>query len=224
MNEILLDLKKAVNSIPEFYYTMPTVNVINDNLDIDNDEFKFYERRFVAQLKSEYDKLINDGSTGNYNEVHTDFEVIKRYIYTDYPDKSIEATYKKLNNKNNNKTFKTITTIPDFFIHKQQDNREEEFQKLAVEAKTTNQLDGEDFFLDLFKLNVYVEKYNFQNGVYLIANNNSNTVRQLAISYLKQRLYLAPNKSDRIYLFIKPNFNSDVEIIKLIDLLSPRQR
>jgi len=218
MNEILIDLKNAVNSIPEFYYTMPTVNVINDNLDIDNDKLKRYERRFVAQLKSEYDKLINDGSTGNYKEVNTDFEVIKRYIYTDNPDESIEATYIKLINKNDNKTFQTITTIPDFFIHKQQDNREEAFQKLAVEAKTTSQIDDDDFFLDLFKLNVYVEKYNFQNGVYLIANNNSNTVRQLAKSYLKQRLYLAPHNRDRIYLFIKPNFNSDIEIIKLIDV------
>lgn len=218
MNEILIDLKNAVNSIPEFYYTMSTVNIINDNVDIDNDELKFYERRFVAQLKSEYDKLINDGSTGNYEEVNTDFEVIKRYIYTDNPDKSIEATYKKLSNKDDNKTFQIITTIPDFFIHKQQDNREEAFQKLVVEVKTTSQLDKDDFFLDLFKLNVYVEKYNFQNGVYLIANNKSKTVRQLAKSYLQQRLYLTPHNRDRIYLFIKPNFNSDIEIIKLIDL------
>lgn len=218
MNEILLDLISAVNSIPEFYYTMPTVSVLNDNLEIDNNELKNYERRFVAQLKSEYDKLINDGPTGNYQEVNTDFEVIKRYIYTNNPDKSIEATYKKLNNKNDNKTQQTITTIPDFFIHKQQDNREEEFQKLAVEAKTTSQLDEDDFFLDLFKLNVYVEKYNFQNGVYLIANNDSNTVRQLAVAYLQQKLYLAPHNRDRIYLFIKPSFNSDIETVKLIDL------
>jgi hypothetical protein len=218
MNEILIDLKNAVNSIPEFYYTMPTVSVINDNLNIDNDESKYYERRFVAQLKSEYDKLINDGSTGNYKEVKTDFEVIKRYIYTQNPDRSIIATYEKLSKKNINKTFQTITTIPDFFIHKQQDNREEVFQKLAVEAKTTSQLDEDDFFLDLFKLNVYVEKYKFQNGVYLIANNNSNTAIQLAKSYLQQRLYLAPHNKDRIYLFIKPTFNSDIEIIKLIDL------
>jgi hypothetical protein len=218
MNEILLDLTNAVNSIPEFYYTMPTVSILNDNLDIDNEEIKYYERRFVAQLKSEYDKLIKEGSTGNYEEVNTDFEVIKRYIYTDNPDKSIEATYKKLSNKNDNKTFQTITTIPDFFIHNQQDNREEAFQKLAVEAKTTDQLYEDDFFLDLFKLNVYVEKYNFQNGVYLIANNNSNTVRHLAKSYLRQRLYLAPHNKNRIYLFIKPNYNSDIETIKLIDL------
>ncbi len=218
MNEILFDLKNAVNSIPDFYYTMPTVSILNDNLDIDNEEIKYYERRFVAQLKSEYDKLIKEGSTGNYEEVNTDFEVIKRYIYTDNPDKSIEATYKKLSNKNDNKTFQTITTIPDFFIHKQQDNREEAFQKLAVEAKTTDQLNEDDFFLDLFKLNVYVEKYNFQNGVYLIANNNSNTVKQLAKSYLRQRFYLAPNNKDRIYLFIKPNYNSDIETFKLIDL------
>lgn len=65
---------------------------------------------------------------------------------------------------------------------------------------------------------VYVEKYNFQNGVYLIANNNSNTVKQLAKSYLRQRFYLAPNNKDRIYLFIKPNYNSDIETFKLIDL------
>ncbi len=218
MNDILEDLKQAVNSITEFYYTMPTVSVINDTLSIDTDEIKVYERRFVAQLKSEYDKLICNGSTGNYKEVNTDLEVIKKYIYYNTPDPLVSSTYKKLNNRDSKKAFETIITIPDFFIHKHQDNFDEIHQKLVVEAKTTAQLDIDDFFLDLFKLNVYVEKYNFQNGVFLVTNNNVTRVMQLAKEYLKQKLYLAPSRKDRIYLFIKPTFNSDIEIVKLVDV------
>ena len=218
MNEIITDLKKAINSIPVFYYTMPTVSVLNDNLNIDTDETKLYERRFVAQLKSEYDKLINNGSTSNYEQVNTDLEVIKKYIFSDNPDASIVSTYNKLNDKNSNEAFLSITTIPDFFIHKQQDNFDEIHQKLAVEVKTTAQLDEDNFFSDLFKLNVYVEKSNFQNGVFLVTNNSSTSIKQLAKQYLRQRLYLAPLNKDRIYLFIKPNFNTDIEIIKLVDV------
>lgn len=45
MNEVLIDLRNAVNSIPEFYYSIPTVRILNDDLQIDIEEIKNYERR-----------------------------------------------------------------------------------------------------------------------------------------------------------------------------------
>lgn len=217
MNKILLDLKKSINSISRFYYDMPTVFFEDDNLNIDFDDIKYYERRFVAQLKSEYDKLIINGATGNYKEVNTDLEVIKKYIYTENPDQSIKATYNKLCNENN-KIIKSITTIPDFFIHKHQNEKNNINQKLIVEVKTKPNIDENDFFLDLFKLNIYVEKYNFQNGVFLILNNEITRVQTLAKNYLKRRLYLAPINRDRIYFYIKSSFQADIKTIKFIDI------
>jgi hypothetical protein len=217
MNEILKDLNKALDSVSEFYYGMPTVVLENDNLDVDEEEIKYYERRFVAQIKSEYDKLIANNETENYEDVNTDLEVIKKYIYSE-PDNKIVETYKKLNQKNDNKTFKSITTIPDFFIHKEQDNKEKTYQKLVVEAKTAENIDETDLFLDLFKLNVYAEKYNFQNCVFIITNNETNRVKKLSKKYLTSKLYLSPNNLKNIYLFIKPKFGEKTEVIRLIDL------
>ncbi|MDO6390997.1 hypothetical protein Q4E40_12720 [Pontibacter sp. BT731] len=218
MNDILNDLQVAINAIEEFYYAMPSVNVVDNKLHIDLVEQKHYERRFAAQLKSEYDQLIRYGVTGDYKEVRTDLEVIKRYIYSSNPDPSITASFEKLYRQDSNKAFDTITTIPDFFIHKQQDNFEEAFQKLIVEIKTAPNIEENEMFSDLFKLNVYVEKYNFQNGVFLITNNASERVKILAKKYLQQRLYLAPSKRERIFLFIKPSFESQIEIVKLTEL------
>jgi hypothetical protein len=219
MNEILNDLHKAIDSIEEFYYTIPNVKVINDKISLNDNEFKFYERRFAAQLKSEYDRLIRNGITGTYKEVRTDLEVIKKYIFTSHLDHKIKNSFSKLYNKDSDKTFETITTIPDFFIHKQQDNFDEDFQKLIVEIKTTPNLNETDLFFDLFKLNIYVEKYKFQNGVLLIVNNELNKIEKFTKSYLNQKYYIAPKNHDRIYLFVKENFTTPTILIKLDDLV-----
>lgn len=218
MNEVLKDLYTAINLIEEFYYVMPDVKVENDEISVNDNEFKFYERRFAAQLKSEYDRLICGGITGTYKEVRTDLEVIKKYIYTNHPDHNIENSFSRLIDKDSYKMFNTITTIPDFFIHKQQDNFDENFQKLIVEIKTTPKLNETDLFFDLFKLNIYVEKYNFQNGVLLIVNNELNKIKKIAKSYLNQNYYIAPKNYDRIYLFVKEQFATSIIVIKLVDL------
>lgn len=219
MNETLQDLITAINRIPGFYYSMPAIAVHNDNLATStrSEEVKYYERRFVAHLKSEYDNLIKNGATENYQDVNTDLEVIKKYIYSERPDNAIVDAYKKLTGRDNKKTFDTITTIPGFFIHKEQDDWDEEFQRLAMEVKTLPAINTDDFFLDLFKINVYVEKYHFQNGVYLLVNNDFLRIEELTNDYKREGLYLAPTGQERIHLFVKTDYNSDVKIFNLID-------
>lgn len=218
MNEVLTDLKTALNSIDPFYYEMPEVSISSKGMHVDEDSVKNYERRFVAQLKSEYDKLIEGGSTGDYQQVHTDLEVIKRYIYSETKDNAIVSSYNRLRDIDHDRAFNVIKTIPDLFIHNKQDNRDEIHQKLVVEAKTTREVNEEALFFDLFKLNVYVEKFNFQNGVLVVLHNDPGTIKKVAKKYLRKRFYLAPKNREKIYLFIKPDADSDLEMIRLVDI------
>ena len=217
MNQVLQDLINAINNIPESYYEMPTVAVQADNLVTTSRDSKKYERRLVAQLKSEYDNLIRTGLTGDCNQVETDFEVIKNYIFCPVPDAQIVKTHNKLVKRDSDKTISAITTIPDFFIHKEQNNLDDESQKLAVEVKTAPTVNPNDFFLDLFKLNVYVEKYNFQNGVCLLINNDINRIKGLINRYKQEDFYIADTRHKRIYFFIKADYNSKIEILNLTD-------
>lgn len=219
MNNVLTDLANAINAIPDFYYRMDDVSINEDTLTINAELSKHYERRFVSQLKSSYDAIISNGSFEDYSNVYTDSEVIKKYIYSNNPDTLISESYNMLLHKvNRGKVIDVITTIPDFLIHHAQSDWDYNNQKLVVEAKTNPNLKFEEFALDVFKLNVYAEKHNFQNSVYLIVHNNLEQLEQLFQIYAEEGLYLAPNQLQNIYLFLKPEYGRELEIYKFSSL------
>jgi len=226
METILTDLITALNNIDKKYYEMQNVTFNNGILEFDSDEeLKNYERRFMIEFAIQYSKLFEEDTNKLYNGTQTDFEIPKKYMYYGNPDEKIKDTYEKLNNKeykSGSKSeimFKYFTTIPDFLIHKNQNNFDEEFQKLIVEAKTNPSSSKIEIFKDIFHINIYAEKYNYQNCVILLINYpKSNWLNDLR-SYLANRYYLASSqKQKRIFVVFKENYESEPTFNSLVEL------
>ena len=93
MNEILVDLACCITNIRKFYYEVNDAWVDDNQLSFDINDSRPYERRFVAELKSQFDQIIEEGRImSNYDERYTDFELPKR-IKT---DNEILSIYNKI--------------------------------------------------------------------------------------------------------------------------------
>ncbi|WP_343662604.1 hypothetical protein [Chryseobacterium mucoviscidosis] len=226
MNTILNDLITALNNIDQKYYEMQNVTFNNGILEFDSEEdLKYYERRFMIEFSVQYSKLFERDTNQLYNGTQTDFEIPKKYMYYAEPDEKIKDTYEKLsykeykNGANSGIMFKYFTTIPDFLIHKSQNNFDNEFQKLIVEAKTNPNSSKIEILKDIFHINIYAEKYNYQNSVIILINYPKiNWLKDLR-SYLANRYYLASyEKQKRIFVVFKENFESEPTINSLVEL------
>ena len=213
MNEILVDLACCITNIRKFYYEVNDAWVDDNQLSFDINDSRPYERRFVAELKSQFDKIIEDGRImSNYDERYTDFELPKR-IKTDY---EILSIYNKIRGTNEHKS--EIKTIPDFFIHKEQENMKTENQLLVVEVKTALNIHRTELFMDWFKSCVYVKFFNYQVAVSLILNNSVDEVKSKVKEYFDEINYLPEECIDKVWLFIKSGYNEGLTMIKLSDL------
>jgi hypothetical protein len=218
-NKIIDDLCKVVDSIEEFYYSMPTVHIKNNELKVVFDDLKNYERRFTGALFSNYRALIEDNVL--YQGTRPDMEVIKPYIYgtpTEI-DNEIKSTYQRLVMSGLKEDPNKFITVPDFFIHKGQENSEEKYQHLIVEVKTYKDLSMIDFHFDLFKLNFYNEKGNYRNAVALVVNSDKSKIISWAKSYLTNNYFRSRKNFDKIYLLIKKSYKDEIEVVKLSDLV-----
>ena len=213
MNEILVDLACCITNIRKFYYEVNDAWVDDNQLSFDINDSRPYERRFVAELKSQFDQIIEEGRImSNYDERYTDFELPKR-IKT---DNEILSIYIKIRGTNEHKS--EIKTIPDFFIHKEQENMKTENQLLVVEVKTALNIHPTELFMDWFKSCVYVKYFNYQVAVSLILNNSVDKVKSKVKEYFDEINYLPEECIDKVWLFIKPGYNEGLTMIKLSDL------
>lgn len=218
MNEVLDDLKIALANIEERYYLIKRTAFVGDAIVVSSDTSATYERNFISRLNVKFDSYIN--SSGRTYNLTTDIEVLKPFIYNNENTESeIFKTYSNLKKNYTNEIATSLTTIPDFVFHLNEKNLEEENQKLIIEAKTSEILDNFHFSIDLFKLNIYVDKFNFQNAVFLIVNNDIDLVKKRLKFYLLNKYYMSTVNLEKIYFFIKKDFNSELEEIKLSDLL-----
>ena len=226
MNTILHDLITALNNIDKKYYELQNVAFNNGILEFDSEEnLKNYERRFMIEFTVQYSKLVELDTNEIYNGTQTDFEIPKKYMYSDNSDAKIRNTYERLHNKesksdsNSEIMFKYFTTIPDFLIHKNQNNFDEEFQKLIIEAKTNPSPSKIEVFKDIFHINIYSEKYNYQNSVILLINYSKNSWLADLRRYLANRYYLASTeKQKKIFVIFKENYEAEPIINSLFEL------
>ena len=212
MKNILVDLAIAISDINEFYYSVSEADCEDDILCVNNDEVKIYERRFVAEMKSKFDmNIANNQTISNcYTDKHTDFELTKTVI----GNQDLCTIYKKITGK----SIVDLQTIPDFFIHKSQDDMSEENQILTVEVKTSKKTSKKALYLDWFKTCVYADKFNYQVSVSLVVNQPVDDIIQKAKEYLKEYNYLPQKCIERVWLFIKPSYDSALTMVKLSDL------
>ncbi len=112
---------------------------------------------------------------------------------------------------------------PDFVIHTSHSNSGSNYegQCLIMEAKTTSNLKQDDFNWDLFKLNLYVEKLDFDTAVYLIVNTTLSDVKKMIRNYTywhSDKLEI-PNQKNRvphIYFLIQEKVDEMPKIYELI--------
>lgn len=225
MNTILNDLIKAVRNIPKQFYETQDISYKNGTLKKGSEELKCYERRFMIQFSIQYSKILENDTNSVYMGTQTDFEIPKKYIYSSESDEKIRDTFEKLNKKesksnlNSEIMFKYFTTFPDFLIHKSQENNENEFQKLIIEAKTNPQPSKVEIFKDIFHINIYSEKYNYQNCVILLINYPKNKWLADFRSYLANQYYLASiQKQESIFIVFKESFEAETTTHSLIEL------
>lgn len=114
---------------------------------------------------------------------------------------------------------------PDFLIHLSHDNPCENYegQYMIMEAKTTSKLKQEDFDWDLFKLNLYVEKLDFDTAIFLIVNTSCSDVATMVNNYkfwysdkLDSTKQEAKRNDPHIYFLIQGNVKEEPKIYELI--------
>ncbi|MDT0676473.1 hypothetical protein [Autumnicola musiva] len=226
MNTPLSDLITALDNIDRKYYQMQNVAFKNGILEFDSDEeLKSYERRFMMEFAVQYSKIFVTDADEIYKGTQRDFEIPKKFMYYRVPDITIKETFERLSKKEYKKNSSSevmsqyFTTIPDFLIHKSQNNSNEKFQKLIVEAKTNPNPSKVEIFKDIFHINIYAEKYNYQNSVILLINYTKEKWLADLRSYLANRYYLASVQNQhRIFVVFKENYEMEPTINSLVGL------
>lgn len=143
---------------------------------------------------------------------------VNKYIFLN----SGEEAYESRNNLKPGRDY----FCPDFLIHSSHVNPGENYegQYMIMEAKTTSKLKQEDFDWDLFKLNLYVEKLNFDTAIFLIVNTSYTDVAEMVNNYnFWHSDKLDPTKQEvqnsdmpHIYFLIQGNVKGQPKIYELI--------
>jgi hypothetical protein len=119
---------------------------------------------------------------------------------------------------------------PDFVIHTSHEKTNEDFkgQCLIMEAKTTSELKNKDFYWDLFKLNLYIEKLDYETAVYLIVNTTFSEVKSKVERYNKNNYWYSTklcrlntgrnNKKHHIFFLIQESVEKQPKIYELMVL------
>lgn len=201
MAKICTLIIEALNNVPKSFYVI--INPIERNDQIigyAKDETQA-ERSFVARFYFEMMKIFEkDQSLKKYLEHYImDIELYKRIIYK---NKAYPTLYEK--SRNVFISEKSEGVYPDFIFHKGQMYNNPKDQLLIMELKA-KEVNEEEFNYDTFKTNLYVEEFNFQNGIYVIVNNKIELIRELFKRY-RENYYFSERKC---LVIVKPEYGQD---------------
>ncbi len=220
MNITISNFIKALEQIEESDYIIANA-VLKDNLlNIYDDNYSTYENNFVTKLNEKYAILSHLKKIDEPINLTRQFQIPKRFAYSSFGDENISQAFIKIQRVlgKNSEIDCEWMTIPDFIIHKDQTDMDPNNQRLIAEVKTEKNLSYKKFVWDFFKLNLYMEKLSFQNGIFLSVNCNESIIRSHLKTYLQQKIYLT-NNSTNLFLIIKENAKSKTSITKLNDYL-----
>ncbi|MCD8739375.1 hypothetical protein LT679_02065 [Mucilaginibacter roseus] len=205
------NLLKALRRIEEPYYHTPEVRMIDNQLDINVENFITYENNFTSQLLAEYKVLAHLGELKESRPFLRELQILKRFAWSEDPDLGIRAAIERLRAIPEGKedVVDELKTIPDFIIHKSQGNRERINQQLIAEIKTEAVLSYSRFAWDFFKLNVYLNKFNFQTACFIAINTDLKTVESYIGRYLDENHYYTTRTRD-LFVVVKENFQSEI--------------
>ncbi len=126
----------------------------------------------------------------------------------------IRKTYKKIYKK---EIELPLEVIPDLVIHTSHDKRSTNSngQHVIIEAKTTKKLSKSAFFKDLFKLNTYLCRFDFDNAIYVIVNTDKNRIENLIKLYFESDCFFYKDKLESLLFFIQEGKDTSPQTYKL---------
>lgn len=219
-NTIILNFVKALKEIDERDYALANAVIKDDLINIFDDKYTTYENNFVTKLNEKYAILSNQKEIDEPDELIRQFQIPKRFAYSEFGDENIRLAFEtiQLVLGKNNEIDEEWITIPDFIIHKDQEDVNSENQRLIAEVKTEKQLSYKKFVWDFFKLNLYLEKLKFQNGIFLTVNCSETIILSHLEAYIRQRIFITTNP-EKLFLIIKEDFRRSEIIVNLNDFI-----
>lgn len=188
------------------------------NFEIDGDDSQIYERNYVislaVDLAKKQESLDTVGFKGEING-----EVVKKLslAYSSIREEYIKI--RKILDKKYKGKKKEIFVLPDLLIHEShsyEDGKlDEKYQHIAMEVKTKTIKRKEFFFLDMLKLNYYLDTLHFANVVYMLVGTTIKTTDEYVGGYFKEVEFKSSKANDNLYFFIQEKLNSEAQIYKL---------
>ena len=207
---VIHNLLTALQEIEPAHYLTPNIRMVEDVCNVFGDGFTTYENNFTGQLSTHYAILAKTGQTNEPQGFLRQLQIPKHYVYSEDRDNLVALTVEKLRDipGNGENELSELLTIPDFIIHKHQENSEIENQLLILEVKTEANLSYAKFAWDFFKLNLYLNKFNFQTACFLVVNNSKEAIYSYVSRYLNEKLYRANRPSD-LFVIVKESYNGE---------------
>ena len=193
----MLKLYSFDNPLPEntyLYYCFEAMKDLHNSLDwfcfhkedMDEDDVQVYERNFIISLVSMLSKKNGFTLPGKINgEVAKSLDALA--------PQEVKEQYKELKRRQTpSYNPKSCYIFPDFLIHENHSPEKEtwtrENQHIIIEAKTSCDVNIDSFFLDFFKLNLYLSYLHFENAIYLIVRTPISKIEKVIVSGPKREL------------------------------------
>lgn len=181
--------------------------------DMDEDDIQVYERNFVISLASMLSKKDGFKLPGKINgEVAKSLDALAPQ---DVKDQYLELKRRQTPDYNP----KSCYIFPDFLIHENHSPEKEtwtrENQHIIIEAKTSCNVNINSFFLDFYKLNLYLSYLHFENAIYLIVRTPISKIEEYLLEYEKQIKYFCEDNLDNLYFFVQEKIDEEPKIFKI---------
>lgn len=215
------DVIKALNEVPRRFYSLTNHFFHNGEIK-GGEELKKLERRFMIEFSIQFAALSKDQAS--YQKLEYEFEIPKKFMFSDNPNISIRDTFSNLNTRFSKDIdmLEYFTTEPDFLVHAGQSVVNKESQKLIIEAKLNPSLNKAEIFKDIFHTFIYSNQYNFQCSIMLLVHINEKRWLKTFQEYVDQKFYQGELESaKRIFVIFKASYEDRAIVYNLFDLLSP---
>ncbi len=215
------DVIKVLNEIPSRFYSL-TDHFFHDGKIIGGGRLKKLERRFMIEFSIQFERLFKN--EGYYQKSEYDFEIPKKFMFSDNANISIRNTFEKLNSRFSRDVnmLKYFTTEPDFLVHAGQSVTNEESQKLIIEAKLNPNLNKGEIFKDIFHTFIYSNQYNFKCSIMLLVRINEKRWLNIFEEYIYKKYYQGElENAKKIFVIFKASYEDKALAYNLFDLLSP---
>jgi len=221
MSPVIKHVVAALNNIDADFYKIADVAYHNGIL-IDSGNVRNLERRFMHAFSIEYEKIMKREDS-LYKWANYDFEVPKKFMWSDSSDLSIRKTWEYINGKYGDSLdmLNYFETQPDFLVHADQNDTAFPNQILIIEAKTNPSTSKGEAFKDIFHTFIYANKYNFQHNVLMLVNIDLQKWHGWFKEYCSNNLYLGKrSRYESIYVIHKAHFGTTVEVKTISELLN----